>query len=110
MKQFAALLLALVAGCSEPKPSLTPKEMALLSECFAVAAYECVKAEQAAVLNQPRPCCGVCGKNGLPKGKVLSGDGISVVDCPCDPGCSCKSQASSRPLNICTSGTCKTKK
>lgn len=109
MKRLAIIAVLFACGCSESRPSLTPKEVELLSECFAVAAYEAIRAEQLAVLNEPRPCCGTCGKNGLPKGKVLSGDGISVVDCPCDPSCSCKSQASSRPLT-CTSGTCKLKK
>lgn len=103
------LLVALMSGCSQ-QPTLTPEQMDILCECFAVAAYDAIAAEQAAA-SKPElpPCCGRCGKNGLPRGKVLSGDGISVVECPCDPSCECKSlSASSRP--ICTSGTCSLRK
>jgi len=102
------ILAVLMSGCVE-QTTLTPEQMDILCECFSVAAYDAVATEQAAESKpEIRPCCGRCGKNGLPRGKVLSGDGISVVECPCDPSCECKSSASSRP--ICTSGTCAVKR
>lgn len=81
---FLATLVAVCAGC---RPT---QHVDLLSECFATAAYEAVAAEQRADVPVEHKCCGNCGKNGLPKGKVLSGDGISVVPCPCPDSCECK--------------------
>ena len=77
---------SLALGCS----SIGTPRIGLLSECFAVAAYEAVAAEQSHELPLEHKCCGDCGKKGLPKGKVLSGDGISVVPCPCPDSCECK--------------------
>jgi len=87
------LLVAVVlaAGCSSP-----PGRMDLLCECFSNAAYEAWKADRV-----PRPspqveCCGKCGGTG----KVRSGDGLAIVDCPCPATCKCK----------CKDGKCATKK
>lgn len=80
----AAIVLALACGCS--RPSAVDQER--LGECFAEAAYAAVRAKN----QKPKPteCCGECGKNGLPPGKVRSGDGLAVVSCPCPDTCKCK--------------------
>jgi len=82
----ALVLLVALAGC-RGEPNLTPKQIELLGECFACAAYEATKAESAVSLKPPEPkkCCGKC-KGGL----VRSGDGIEWVACPCDDSCPCK--------------------
>lgn len=83
-----SLLLAMLSvACVGCGPT---QRVDLLCECFANAAYEAVAAEQRADVPAERECCGECGKKGLPKGKVLSGDGISVVPCPCPDSCECK--------------------
>lgn len=79
MKNRLAALVILACGCS-PR-----SEQALLCECFATAAYEAVRAESV----QPeaeQTCCGKCNNTG----KVRSGDGLSIVPCPCPPTCKCK--------------------
>lgn len=84
MKKSLLLCLIFAAGC---QPSLSPKQIELLGECFAGAAYEVIKAEASAKIPAPPPqkCCGKC-KGGL----VRSGDGIEWVSCPCDDSCPCK--------------------
>jgi hypothetical protein len=54
-------------------------------------AYDVYKAELV-VVKPPEPvtCCKQCGKNGLPRGKMLSGDKQKVVPCPCPDTCECK--------------------
>lgn len=84
-----ATVLFLCAFCSGCRDS-RPKHASLLCECFAFAAYDVVAAEHAADLPAEQKCCGDCGKNGLPKGKVMSGDEITVVPCPCSDSCECK--------------------
>ena len=69
------------AGCAKNR---SEQPDALLCECFANAAYEVLRAEQG--FREKAPCCGKCGGTG----KVRSGDGLSMVDCPCDPDCECK--------------------
>jgi len=86
VRSLLLILLVLTAGC---RPAST-QHIDLLCECFAIAAYEAVAAEQRADVPAEHKCCGECGKKGLPKGKVLSGDGISVVPCPCPDSCECK--------------------
>lgn len=80
--------VVLVAGCGSP-----PDRMDLLCECFANAAYEACKVGKAPA---PSVCCGKCGNTG----KVRSGDGLAIVDCPCPATCKCK----------CKDGKCATKK
>lgn len=77
----ALVLVLFVAGCG----GLQPVPADRLAECFADAAYACVAAESK-VETSPAKCCGKC--NGT--GKVLSGDRLALVDCDCDPSCSCK--------------------
>lgn len=83
----AALLVLLACGCHARQP---PQRIDLLCECFSQAAYEVIAAERAAGVTPGSECCRGCGKNGLPKGKVMSGDGITVVPCPCPDSCECK--------------------
>ena len=70
----------LVAGCRQP---VADNES--LCRCFVGAAYAVVKAERPIAPAVPAKCCRKCTK-----GKVLSGDGFAMVDCPCPPGCKCK--------------------
>ena len=96
MKRLAAILLLLAAGCSRTVE--TPMHIDIQCECFASAAYEIFRGNT--LVEPPEPiqkCCGNCGKNGLPKGKVLSGDKQKVVSCPCPDTCPCK----------CATGACK---
>jgi hypothetical protein len=79
------LLVILIAGCGSPNTVAT--RVPLLCECFSEAAYECIKAESRSV-DEPEKCCGKC--NGT--GKVRSGDGLALVDCPCPPTCPCKAK------------------
>lgn len=60
----------------------------LLCECFAEAAYAAIRV-QTLPSERPTECCGKC--NGT--GKVRSGDGLSIVPCPCPPTCKCKQGA-----------------
>lgn len=73
---FAALL----AGCSPP-----PSNIEILCECFSQAAYEAVKRPPA-----PAPPPAACCKDCRGTGKVRSGDGQALVDCPCPETCKCK--------------------
>ena len=80
--------VVLVAGCGSP-----PDRMDLLCECFATAARDACGAKT----STPKvECCGKCGNTG----KVRSGDGQAIVDCPCPDNCKCK----------CKDGRCVTKK
>jgi hypothetical protein len=103
VKRLAAILVLLAAGCSRTVE--TPMHMDIQCECFATAAYEIFRANTLASLVEPpepvQKCCGNCGKNGLPKGKVLSGDKQKVVACPCPETCPCKSPSG------CITGACK---
>lgn len=95
---LAAVLLATGCGGFEP----TPAQREIAAECFAQAAYDAYRAETLASLEsevQPQKCCGQCGKNGLPPGKMLSGDKQKVVPCPCPDTCECKSKS-------CPNGKC----
>lgn len=97
---IAALLVSL-AGCEPQQKS--PKEIEVLCECFVEATYQAYKTNRTP--KEPEHvCCKQCGKNGLPKGKVLSGDKLKVVPCPCPSTCECKSAAAAA---TCTTGTCK---
>lgn len=96
--RVAVLLACLACGCSQ---KTEPMHMDILCECYATAAYEAYRAELLrAVPDEPQKCCGQCGKNGLPPGKMLSGDRLSVVPCPCPDTCKCKAKS-------CVSGTCR---
>jgi hypothetical protein len=79
------LVLALAAGCSRPEAKHEARFAAMASECLAMAAYEAIRAES--LFRVSPPCCGKCKD-----GKVRSGDGLAMVDCPCDPGCECKTK------------------
>lgn len=79
----------LVSGCGSP-----PDRMDLLCECFATAAYEACGVKPA------RPPKAECCKECRGTGKVRSGDGQAIVDCPCPDTCQCK----------CKDGRCVTKK
>lgn len=82
-----ALVVVVVAGCSGvPQPG-TPR-------CRREQAAACVGLAFATLANDapaPAPpaatCCGECGRNGLPHGKVRSGDGLAIVNCDCPPDC-----------------------
>lgn len=65
---------------------ISPRQnVPLLCECFAEAAYDVVRSQTL----QPESATSCCGKcNGT--GKVRSGDGLSIVPCPCPPTCKCK--------------------
>lgn len=95
MKKALVLLVAL-SGC-QSQPSLTPKQIELLGECFACAAYEVFKAESAAVPapQPPQKCCGKC-QGGL----VRSGDGLAWVSCPCEDSCPCKTNSLIPPKSL----------
>lgn len=84
------LLAVLIAGCGSPR-SVDATRVPLLCECFSDAAYECIKAESRPV-DEPEKCCGKC--NGT--GKVRSGDGLALVDCPCPETCPCKNKGIKR--------------
>lgn len=80
MKRLAALVV-LVAGCSQQEPN----RQKLLGEIFANVAYEVIKAETASEAHNGE-CCSECKGTG----KVKSGDGLSIVGCPCPDSCPCK--------------------
>jgi len=94
----AALCIAAVilAGCGVSPQNQKFAEIA--AECFADAAYEATRAEL--LFRVAAPCCKKCVN-----GKVRSGDGQAWVDCPCDPGCDCKSRPAGEAVII-ESGTC----
>lgn len=91
----------LAAGCVGVEP--TPAHREIACECFSQAAYDAYRVEALASIEPevlPQKCCGQCGKNGLPPGKMLSGDKQRVVPCPCPDTCECKSKS-------CLNGRCK---
>ncbi len=92
------VLLSIAAGC-DYQP--TNEQRRLACECFSEAAYSIHRAKRLAELAPaPHKCCGECGKNGLPPGKMLSGDRQKVVPCPCPDDCECKSKS-------CLNGKCR---
>jgi hypothetical protein len=107
-----ALVALVAAGCSGISP---PETMC----CHREQAAACVGLAFATLAkNAPAPqppaskCCGECGKNGLPHGKVRSGDGLAIVNCDCPPDCpgfKAASKAASKPAAMpanCPTGTC----
>lgn len=95
---FSATLIA--SGCSGYEPTQKQREVAC--ECFSQAAYDAYRVETLAMISPevvPQKCCGQCGKNGLPPGKMLSGDKQKVVPCPCPDTCECKTKS-------CPNGKC----
>lgn len=80
---FFVSLVAVVVGCGQAK------DISRLSECFAIAAYETIKAEAAGpAVPEEKKCCGKCQN-----GKVKSGDGLAWVDCPiCPDDCPCRAK------------------
>ena len=93
---IAAMLVSL-AGCVREK---SPKEIEVLCECFVEATYQAYRTSHTP--KEPEhTCCKQCGKNGLPRGKMLSGDKLRVVPCPCPDTCECKAAAA------CITGACK---
>jgi hypothetical protein len=93
------LCLLFLCGCvQEP----TPEQKRLACECFSQAAYDAYRIETLSKVPEiePQKCCKQCGKNGLPRGKMLSGDRQSVVACPCPDTCECKTSS-------CVNGACK---
>lgn len=83
MRPILAIAI-LAVGCSG---SVREADIPLLGECFSQAAYEAYRAE---VLpsSKPQTCCGKCNNTG----KVRSGDGLSIVPCPCPQTCKCKTK------------------
>lgn len=87
MRLIAIALIVLCCGC-QTREVVTQAELA---ECFAEAAYAAVRARKAPPAPpSPEQCCSKCGKDGLPPGKVRSGDGLAIVSCPCPDTCKCK--------------------
>lgn len=84
---FASVLV--LAGC---EGGVDVDRIPLLCECFSEAAYQCIRVQSLAVTPEQESCCGDCGGTG----KVRSGDGLAIVDCPCPETCSCK-QKKKRP-------------
>jgi hypothetical protein len=96
-----AVAIVLSAGCVDQRAVQQKRELA--AECLCEAAYRAFRAEHLAATDPevaPQKCCGECGKNGLPRGKVLSGDKQKVVPCPCPDTCQCKSAT-------CVGGSCR---
>lgn len=85
--RLACVAALVFAGCV-PAASLEQKRRHIGPACVGLAFATLARPE----LPQPEPqkCCGRCGKNGLPPGKVRSGDGVAIIDCGCEPGCACK--------------------
>lgn len=77
-----AVAAVLAVGCL---PATKTDEIPALCECFSRVAYEVVRAETVANV-KPESCCGKCNNTG----KARSGDGLSIVPCPCPPTCKCK--------------------
>jgi hypothetical protein len=91
------LCVLVLCGCSQEP---TEGQRRLACECFAQAAYDVYRVETLPKTPEVEPCCKQCGKNGLPRGKMLSGDRQSVVACPCPDTCECKTSS-------CVNGACK---
>lgn len=100
-------MLLLVAGCSGD-----PRSRVMVGPaCVGLAFASLVPAEAPA---EPAKCCGACGKNGLPRGKIRSGDGVAIIDCGCPATCECKQQAAPaaapaapRAAAPCINGACR---
>ena len=95
MRLSRILLLAFVAGCVNATAVDRPDIVADLA---------CETASMAVQLGQqmtPAPASDVC-ENCDGKGKVRSGDGISVFTCPV-----CKGTGKRAKSVLCTSGSCK---
>lgn len=92
-------LLVFMCGCASGP---TPEHQRIACECFAEAAYDVYRVESVVKPPEvePHKCCKQCGKNGLPRGKMLSGDKQKVVPCPCPDTCECKASS-------CVNGACK---
>ena len=90
------LLIAVTCGCRQ---GVDPKDIGPLCECFSDVAYEAVKAGSIDH-DAPQECCRKCGKDGLPSGKVLSGDRQEIVNCPCPDSCECKQRKSLIPAKV----------
>lgn len=90
MKRLILMLLVVaVGGCTA-----APDHIPLLCEAFSDAAYEVTKAEASkpAPDEEPAKCCSECKGTG----KVRSGDGLSIVGCPCPDTCECKKHDAAR--------------
>ena len=99
MRLSRVLLLAFVAGCVNATAVDRPDIVADLA---------CETARMAVQLGQqmtPAPASGVC-ENCDGKGKVRSGDGISVFTCPVCKGTG-KRAKSVLVTGTCTTGACK---
>lgn len=72
-----------MAGCGR----IPQDQIDLLCECFTKAAIEAVRAR---LERKPKPAPAGCCKECNGTGKVRSGDGLALVDCPCPPNCKCK--------------------
>ena len=88
-KTIIVLVALLCCGAAYPV-----EKISLLAETGVNATYGAyaVKVRRQRKPPEPGVCCEQCGKNGLPKGKVLSGDKQQVVDCLCPKTCKCKCQ------------------
>jgi hypothetical protein len=86
MKVLLLSIVALAAGC---QPAVTSRQRELMVQCMVQAAIG-VNHVDHVKRDTPKPagCCKECNNTG----KVLSGDGISKVDCECPATCTCKSK------------------
>jgi hypothetical protein len=105
MRAAIALALALVVGCAHRPPQQADSR---------AKAAACVGLAFASLGGKPAPpppaakCCGQCGKNGLERGKVLSGDRLKIV--PCGPTtCGCPADCACKKPNPtqCANGVCR---
>jgi hypothetical protein len=87
MKALILSIVALAAGC---QPAVTPQQRDLMVQCMVQAAIGVNHVDHVKREPSPKPsgCCKECNNTG----KVLSGDGISKVDCECPATCTCKAQ------------------
>jgi hypothetical protein len=106
MKPWLAILVVVAAGCSQHHQASRMTGPACVGLAFASLA-------PAETPVEPAKCCGRCGKNGLPRGKVRSGDGVAIIDCGCPASCECKqpaapaAAATPRATADCTTGACR---
>lgn len=101
MSRIACIVLLFAAGCG-PAARLEPPSCTGAA-CVGLAFATLARAEQPQP--EPKKCCGKCGKNGLPPGKIRSGDGVAIIDCGCDPGCACRKPRQAGTIN-CPDGRC----
>lgn len=103
MSRLAVVVMLLLAGCAAPQAADCKVRAAV---CVGLA-FASLHADASPEPPAPKKCCGECGKNGLPPGKVLSGDKLKIVacgptTCGCPADCPCK-----QPRAACANGVCR---